>query len=712
MATLLNIALINAVTVLPLSLLACMVGRLARRPALTHALWVLVLAKFVTPPLFNLPMTIDVPVANRAIAEPGASLEATTLVHDAQTDLGAGLQDSRTVVAINTSRVDPSREQDQRPPDEVAVSATNPTSVKADRTDADQRVRAAGPAFFQRAMNAVVAAGVTHPSVQSLLLGGWLAGVALWAVWQSIRAMRFHRRVLRGAVASSEVQEQTQQLAAKLGLRRAPQVLIVDAAVSPMLWGCGSRAKLLFPSDLAARLDDEARATLLTHELAHFSRGDHWVRLLELIVTGFFWWHPVVWWARQEIEQSEEECCDAWVVGAFPNTPRHYAEALLDTIDFLCESRQPLPPVACGLGQAHFLRHRLTKIMRGVAPKALSQRIRFAIALVAALLLPLQPFVFGSASAPSIAPVALSPGEPVGVVDRPQSGDPNSEVTSLELPPVGKASAEQTALSSKTRRMRGEKDWSTAASADGRFLVRVTTARRVLLTDRFTNGETDLSSHGITAVAFVPDRLEFVATGSDGRVTLWDSVTGEWTRVLHVHDDALRTVSVSPRGDVVAVGGKTGDVLLLDFATGATLAELPRQSMAVNCVRFSPDARSLAVAVGDWESNNRGQIILFDVVTRTTGTVLDCESTPGAVTFASNGDLIVGLWNGQADLWNLESRRLVGTAQANKSIVAAASFSPDNPVLREVDFVASRPVATDDESDSPLWEAFFGGLRP
>lgn len=709
MSTLLHIAVINAVTVLPLALLACVVGRLARRPALTHAMWVLVLLKFVTPPLFNLPMTIEVPDANRTVAEPDVSFAATPLLRGALPDLSAGLHDLPTAVSTNTSRVDPSREQEQS--GDVAVSAANPARVENALAHASQRVGSERPVFFERAMNAVVAAWVAHPSVRSLLLGGWLAGGALWAAWQMGRAMRFHRRVLCGAVASSEVQEQTQRLAARLGLRRAPQVLVVDAAVSPMLWGCGSRAKLLFPSDLAARLDDEARATLLTHELAHFSRGDHWVRLLELIVTGLFWWHPVVWWARQEIEQSEEECCDAWVVGAFPNTPRQYAEALLDTIDFLCESHQPLPPVACGLGQAHFLRRRLIQIMRGTAPKALSHRVRCAVALTAALLLPLQPFVFGSASVPSFAPVALSSVEPIAVVEPSDVRDPRPETTSLESPPISNASAERVALSSPPRRIRGEKNWSTAASADGRFVLRATTARRVLLTDRVTNVETDLSSQGITAVAFVPDRQWFIATGADGRVTLWDAVTGELTRVLRAYDDALRTVSVSPRGDVVAVGGKTGSVLVLDIATGTTLAELPRQEMAVNCVHFSPDARSLAVAVGDWESNDRGQIILFDVATRTAGTVLECESAPGAVAFASNGDLIVGLWNGQAELWNLESRRLVGTAQAHKSIVAAASFSPDNPVLREVDFVASRPVTADDGSDRTLWKAFLGGRR-
>src|SRR5687767_1394254 len=73
MTTLLNIALINAVTVLPLAMLVFMVSHLARRPALTHALWVLVLLKFVTPPLFNLPMTIEVPIVHQAVVDSNAN---------------------------------------------------------------------------------------------------------------------------------------------------------------------------------------------------------------------------------------------------------------------------------------------------------------------------------------------------------------------------------------------------------------------------------------------------------------------------------------------------------------------------------------------------------------------------------------------------------------------------------------------------------------
>jgi beta-lactamase regulating signal transducer with metallopeptidase domain len=164
-----------------------------------------------------------------------------------------------------------------------------------------------------------------------------------------------------------------------------------------MLWSLGLNAKLLFPADLLQRLREDSRAMLLTHELAHYRRGDHRVRLLELIVTGLYWWHPLVWWARREIEINEEECCDAWVVGQFPAVPRCYAEALLETIDFLAATKPVLPPFASGIGDVPYLRKRLTQIMQGAVPKTMSHLGRVAV-LLAAVLLPLHPTLTDSAA--------------------------------------------------------------------------------------------------------------------------------------------------------------------------------------------------------------------------------------------------------------------------------------------------------------------------
>ena len=84
----------------------------------------------------------------------------------------------------------------------------------------------------------------------------------------------------------------------------------------PMVLSAGFRPQLLLPMELFKRLETTAQSSLLAHELAHIRRKDHLVRLLELLGTTLFWWHPVVWWACWELQNLEDLCCDAMVVGS------------------------------------------------------------------------------------------------------------------------------------------------------------------------------------------------------------------------------------------------------------------------------------------------------------------------------------------------------------------------------------------------------------
>src|SRR5262245_8205801 len=63
MPSLLEIGLANAVCAGLLALLALAAGRVCRRPAVMHGLWLLVLVKLVTPPLFSLPLRVLPPEA-------------------------------------------------------------------------------------------------------------------------------------------------------------------------------------------------------------------------------------------------------------------------------------------------------------------------------------------------------------------------------------------------------------------------------------------------------------------------------------------------------------------------------------------------------------------------------------------------------------------------------------------------------------------------
>jgi hypothetical protein len=158
-----------------------------------------------------------------------------------------------------------------------------------------------------------------------------------------------------------------------------------------MLCALVGAPRLYIPAALWDHLTEEQRDTLLVHELAHLRRRDHWVRRLEFAVTFLYWWHPVLWWARREIQEAEEQCCDAWVVSLSAAAIPAYAEALVATVTFLSQARSAPALGASGMAHAHLLRRRLTMIIRGTTPKGLSAAGIVAVVMFGAVVLPLLP---------------------------------------------------------------------------------------------------------------------------------------------------------------------------------------------------------------------------------------------------------------------------------------------------------------------------------
>ena len=82
MAFLVDLALANLIVAVMLALVAGMAGLWGRRPALTHALWLLVLLKLITPPLFDCPIpwpTAALPAPQERVAQVEPLLEVREL---------------------------------------------------------------------------------------------------------------------------------------------------------------------------------------------------------------------------------------------------------------------------------------------------------------------------------------------------------------------------------------------------------------------------------------------------------------------------------------------------------------------------------------------------------------------------------------------------------------------------------------------------------
>ncbi len=352
METLLRIGLSNAVAAVLLALAVGTAACVWRRPAVLHALWLIVLVKFLTPPLVWLPEPWSTPAPNVVAETPPVPIAADP------PEVVVGWTEPPADGPSLDPILDPSSE-----PDPAAV-APAPLPVPAP-------------------------AGA--PRWASVACGVWLAGAAAWYALAVCRLRRFRRLLKHATPAPELLHQRTRRLAEKMGLRRCPAVWLVPGRVAPMLWAAGGRPRVLFPSELLGRVGVEQRDALLVHELAHLRRRDHWVRWLEFAAAGLYWWHPVLWFARRELREAEEHCCDAWVTATLPGAGKTYAAALLETLDFLSDAPPAVPLLASGVGRVADLKRRLTMIMRGTTPKALGWRGRLTVLGLGALLLPLLP---------------------------------------------------------------------------------------------------------------------------------------------------------------------------------------------------------------------------------------------------------------------------------------------------------------------------------
>ncbi len=225
--------------------------------------------------------------------------------------------------------------------------------------------------------------------LQLVLLNIWLGGAAWCALVAATRIVQFERHLHSTLPASEHVQSLAREIACKLGVRRAPVVRCAECTDVPLLWCVGKRPKVVLPMRLVSRLDDEGLALILVHELAHLRRGDHLVRIVELLVSVVYWWNPMAWIARRQIHQAEEFCCDAWVRWAFPDCKRRYAELMLSVAESLGRpQRGPQLLPASSFLRSSFLKVRIEMMLESRFAPRVSRKSLFLLALVASLVVP------------------------------------------------------------------------------------------------------------------------------------------------------------------------------------------------------------------------------------------------------------------------------------------------------------------------------------
>ena len=339
----------NAVVTAALAVVVLLVCRFVRiGPVARHALWVLVLVKFVTPPVIEWPWPAPDPFRLAA-----SDLPVQVMTPFVALEMQAAVEPAASSVADSAG---------------ASTSDTGPLA-----------------------------------SIPGLVWIWALGAVGLLGI-ESVRLLRLARRVRHGGAADPAIVSRVARLSAQLELKPIPVVAIAGVA-SPMVWGFG-RTRLLWPEDLSAENPGACLDGLIVHELAHVKRRDHLVGWIELAAGVVWWWNPLFWFVRAALREQAELACDAWVISALPNGRRAYAESLLALAGAALRGT-PSPAMAVmGIraGSRRVLERRLVMIMKGRAPLRLPFAGLLTLALISAATLPT--WATGQQSAPPPPPPA------------------------------------------------------------------------------------------------------------------------------------------------------------------------------------------------------------------------------------------------------------------------------------------------------------------
>ena len=281
-----------------------------------YLLWLIVLAKCLTPPVVIMPLAVLPQPAEVRAAPKSVSAPVTMPVPD-KTRLRAAVLAAEPETA--TAAAPPVAAVPEAAPHEIAEIPA-PAAAKA------PTVRNTNP----RAWRAVV----------------WCSGAAIFIAYALMKAWATNRKLrLARLAADPQLAAMTAVVARRLGMKAVPAVYMVEGVAQPFVWGW-LRGSVHVPRHFLTTGSSEQQEAILAHELAHVARWDAAVNLVQIIVQALVFFHPLVWWTNRQIRRERENCCDETVIAGLRADPKLYGQAIVEMLVAEYEASQPAPSLA------------------------------------------------------------------------------------------------------------------------------------------------------------------------------------------------------------------------------------------------------------------------------------------------------------------------------------------------------------------------------
>jgi bla regulator protein BlaR1 len=201
------------------------------------------------------------------------------------------------------------------------------------------------------------------PTYLKWLIGGWLAGVVLFAMRIAIGTWRTRRAVALAlrAEPNAHLESALRGCLAQLGIARRVRIVECSAVRTPALHGV-IRPVLLLPPGLVCSFRAEELRYVILHELWHLRRLDVAVSWILSAVQTLHWFNPLVWFAASRIKEEREVACDELTLSCLEEDERFgYGRTILKLLDSF-RAAAPIPALVGIVNARHKMKRRITMI--------------------------------------------------------------------------------------------------------------------------------------------------------------------------------------------------------------------------------------------------------------------------------------------------------------------------------------------------------------
>ncbi len=215
----------------------------------------------------------------------------------------------------------------------------------------------------------------------------WALGIIVLGGTLIIRWISFLRSIAGLSDPPDDLHRAVNELRQHLGMRRKIRIIITSYPTVPAAFGIW-RPTIVIPQQLVESMDHDELKSVLAHELLHIHRWDTLAGRIQILAQVVWWMHPLVWWANAQVRRERERCCDQQVIALLQCHPNDYARMLVNVLE---QSRgMRLVTGSIGMSAANSVSIRLEDIVKRAHqfPSRTPLLCWFAAFIMAAIVLP------------------------------------------------------------------------------------------------------------------------------------------------------------------------------------------------------------------------------------------------------------------------------------------------------------------------------------